>query len=57
MQKKLMQMSPQTTLVAIFVLSISLFCVVTLFPSSFYRKFDASSYLTTAVRLTIQRNQ
>lgn len=45
MQKILRQISPQTILAAFFVLSISLFSVVTLFPSLFYHKLDPASYL------------
>ena len=46
MQNKLTKLSPQTTLLGIFLVSVSLVCAVTLFPQLFYRKFDASLYLT-----------
>jgi hypothetical protein len=46
MQNKLTKLSPQTTLLGIFLVSVSLVCAVTLLPSLFYRKFDASLYLT-----------
>jgi two-component system, cell cycle sensor histidine kinase and response regulator CckA len=45
MEKILRQISPQTFLAAIFVLSISLFGAVSLVPSLFYHRFDTPSYL------------
>ena len=45
MEKMLRPISPQTILAAVFLLSISLFAVVTLFPSPFYHTLDPASYL------------
>jgi PAS domain S-box-containing protein len=44
--KKLKELSPQTLLIAVFVLSASLFLIVDLLPSFLYQTMDVSNYLT-----------